>query len=199
MPDDRQLNRRRFFIEGLRELLTPLSEKLEKAASDLGALDSLGTSEPPPKWLRPPGALPESAFLETCSRCAACVRVCPVQCIKIDSTAARGGGAPFIDADITACLVCDGLYCMHACPTNALQITPLARIDMVTAVWHPQSCVRGQGEDCTICIDHCPIGTHAIELKGTDVHVHPTGCIGCGVCQHDCPTHPKSIVVIPSR
>jgi ferredoxin-type protein NapG len=53
------------------------------------------------------------------------------------------------------------------------------------------------GEDCTICIDHCPIGSAAIRLNGNAVEVVENGCIGCGVCQHDCPTSPKSIVVNP--
>ena len=196
MPDDRRVNRRRFFRESLRELLRPLSESLETAANALGAIESSKRTIPLRQWLRPPGALPESQFLETCSGCAACVRVCPVQCIGIDATGNRGDGAPFIDPDATACAVCDGLYCMPACPTGALQIVPLTQIDMGTALWHPDSCLRGRGEDCTICIDHCPIGSFAIELRDDKVLVHDNGCIGCGVCQHDCPTNPKSITVI---
>jgi ferredoxin-type protein NapG len=199
--DDRRINRRGFFRASLRELLKPLSESLEKAANDLGALDIQPPKQavPPPQWLRPPGALPEAQFLQTCSRCAACVRVCPVQCIKIDQADVLGNGAPFIDADTTACAVCTGLYCMPACPTGALRTLPLNQINMGTAIWHEESCVRSHGEDCTICIDHCPIGTHAIELNANDVIVHEKGCTGCGVCQHDCPTNPKSIAVLPAR
>jgi ferredoxin-type protein NapG len=197
MPDDRRVNRRRFFQESLRELLRPLSETLEKAANDLAAM------EPEPKKvvlpiLRPPGALPGNAYLETCSRCTACVRVCPAQCIKIDTTGKRGDGAPYIDADTAACLVCTGLYCMPACPSGALQITALNDIHMGTAAWNSESCVRTSGEDCSICVDHCPLGTFAIELINGNVVVHEKGCIGCGVCQHDCPTTPKSITVIPA-
>jgi ferredoxin-type protein NapG len=196
MPDDRRINRRRFFRESLLELFRPLSETLEKAASDLASIEP--AKHTLPLTLRPPGALPHDAFTEICSRCAACVRVCPVQCIKIDTAGNKGEGFPFIDPDSAACIACDGLYCMPACPTGALRITPLAQIDMGTAQWHPESCVRSRGEDCTICIDHCPIGSFAIELKDGNVQVHEKGCIGCGVCQHDCPTNPKSIAVIPT-
>jgi len=199
MPDDPRINRRRFFRESLRELLKPLSESLEKAAAEFGAIESPKRTVPLAIWLRPPGALAETAFLETCSRCAACVRVCPVQCIKIDTTGEMGAGAPFIDPDTKACAACDGLYCMYACPTKALRITPLVQIDMGTAKWHEESCVRGHGENCTICVDHCPIGTFAIELREEKVVVHDNGCIGCGVCQQDCPTNPKSITVTPNR
>src|SRR5262249_18382118 len=136
---------------------------------------------PPNIWLRPPGALvPDQKFLDTCSRCGECVKVCPAQCIKIDSTGKSGKGAPYIDADAMACVVCDGLLCMPACPTGALALTPLADIDMGTAVWREATCVRSTGENCTICVDRCPLGSVAIELNGNAIEVHPDGCIGCG-------------------
>jgi MauM/NapG family ferredoxin protein len=206
-PSDQPVDRRRFFREGLRELLRPLAdvvEPLEQVIQQITDLDSVGAPTPAPAhrpaydaWLRPPGALPEQRFLDACSRCGDCVRVCPAQCIKIDSTGERGGGAPFIDLDVMPCVVCDGLQCTHVCPTGALAPIPLGAIDMGTAVWRPATCVRSQGEPCTICIDRCPVGAVAIELVGDDVQVHPDGCIGCGVCQYYCPTTPKSIVVIP--
>jgi ferredoxin-type protein NapG len=220
------MDRRRFFREGLRELLRPVAKAVEpihRVATELGNLEP----EPPPvlpapqppmtqgrasfydtpatpsapsagsgaNLLRPPGALPEAQFLDTCSRCAKCVEVCPVQCIKIDPEIA--GGAPYIDADTMPCVLCTGLECMHHCPTGALLPTPLADIDMGTAVWHEYQCVRSHGEGCTMCVDHCPVGSAALELVGDRVVVHEDACSGCGVCQNNCPTDPKSITVTP--
>jgi ferredoxin-type protein NapG len=125
------------------------------------------------------------------------VKICPAECIKIDPTGARGGGAPYIDADAMPCVLCDGLLCMNVCPTGALQPTPLILVDMGTAEWREEFCVRSRGEPCTICVDQCPIGSKAIELMSGRIEVHEDGCTGCGVCQHYCPTSPKSIVVIP--
>jgi ferredoxin-type protein NapG len=201
------MDRRRFFREGLRELLRPLAGAagpLERAIEQISKLDRVERTPPqaPRKmnlWLRPPGSLDEQKFLDTCSRCGNCVSVCPAQCIKIDSTAAKGGGAPFIEPDAMPCVVCEGLKCMHVCPTGALLPTPLGHIDMGTARMNYQTCVRSKGENCTICIDQCPIGSVAIELQDGRVQVHEDGCIGCGVCQHYCPTNPKSIVVIPKQ
>src|SRR4030095_14116375 len=102
--------------------------------------------------LRPPGALPEAEFKSTCDRSGECVRVCPAQCIKIDPTGVRGGGAPYIDANEMPCVVCDGLYCMQVCPSGALVPTMRSAIDMGLAVWHPDTCVRSKGEDCTLCV-----------------------------------------------
>ena len=85
MSDENPMNRRRFFREGLRELLKPLGHAispLERAAHQLGALEDTVRSVSPPKakrpldiWLRPPGALDEQQFRETCSRCGECVKV----------------------------------------------------------------------------------------------------------------------------
>ena len=205
MDERKSVNRRRFFREGLRELLKPIAETiapLEEAARQLGDLEhSVARAQVKSlareAWLRPPGALPEQQFRDTCSRCGVCVQVCPAQCIKIDSTGAKGAGVPYIEPDSMPCVVCDSLACMNQCPSGALSPIPLADIDMGTAVWRESTCVRSKGEDCTICIDHCPVGEVAIALRDGKVVVFEQGCIGCGVCQHDCPTSPKSIVVVP--
>ncbi len=209
-PDEQPIDRRRFFRQGLRELLKPLAqaiEPIERTAQQLGVFEqppSHQTFKPTPRtvalgvWLRPPGAIKEIDFLNACSRCGVCVNVCPVQCIQIDLSGVVGRGAPYIDPDVKACAVCQSLACMNQCPSGALLPTPLVDIDMGTAVWREETCVRtANGEDCTICADHCPLGTAAIEIRERQVVVKPLGCIGCGVCQQDCPTSPKSILVIP--
>ena len=211
MPDDDRVNRRNFFRHGLRELLKPLAQAaspIEEVIRQIGSMED----EPPPMpaasatptivpqgrnqaWHRPPGALPEDQFNSACSRCKACVNVCPAQCIIIDSTGARGNGVPFIDVDAMPCVMCEGLLCMHECPTGALVPTPLVDIDMGTAVWRENLCLRTRGEDCVICVDQCPVGEMALKLDGNRVQVIADGCTGCGMCQHHCPTSPKSIFV----
>jgi ferredoxin-type protein NapG len=220
MPDESRFNRRNFFREGLRELLKPLSRAVEPMQKALEQFESIagetgktaaasseskrGSSSAPNVWLRPPGALyPDKEFRDTCSRCRKCVEVCPAQCIQIDPTGRRGNGAPFISPEEMPCVVCDGLKCMHVCPTGALTPIPLAEINMGTALWNETLCVRskvdpstGSGQGCTVCIDTCPIGEVAIELREGKVHVIDDGCTGCGVCQQRCPTEPKSIIVL---
>jgi ferredoxin-type protein NapG len=194
--DDKPVDRRRFFRMGLSELLRPLAKAarpLERIATELGKWD-----QPELKnevWLRPPGSLAEAEFRATCRHTGDCVNVCPVKAIKLDRRVA--GGVPHIDADTVACAVCSGLKCMSVCPSGAIVATSLTEIDMGTAVWNRTICLRSKGEECTICVDKCPLGTAAIELKNGRVTVNPLGCIGCGVCQQECPTAPKSIKVIP--
>jgi len=206
MSEEKHVNRRRFFREGLRELLKPLSravEPIQEVARHFSEMN-LGAPTPPkaalPKplaWHRPPGALEGDNFTDVCSRCGECVKVCPAQCIKIDATGENGGGAPYIHPNEMPCVMCQGLLCMHTCPSGALTPIPIQDIDMGTARWREETCVRTIGENCTICVDQCPMGTAALELNGNRVVVKADGCTGCGVCQHYCPTSPKSIVVTP--
>src|SRR5262245_5949412 len=101
MSEDRPVNRRGFFREAIRELLRNAEKAAEPFADALKQFEvQTDTQESTPKlpryagpgrlpadvWLRPPGALPESKFRETCSRCGRCAEVCPAQCIKIDPT-----------------------------------------------------------------------------------------------------------------
>ena len=203
MSDDRPLDRRRFFRQGLAELLKPLvkaAEPIERALAELDALDRPPPARPAlnlPVFLRPPGALDERAFRDTCSRCGVCVSVCPAHAIQLDTAGVLANGAPYIVAAESPCVICDGLHCMQNCPSGALVFTPAADIDMGTAEWHEQLCVRSRGEECRICIDQCPIGEKAITLDGIQVKVLAEGCTGCGVCEHYCPTDPKSISITP--
>jgi MauM/NapG family ferredoxin protein len=216
-PEDTPFDRRRFFRFGLRELLKPLAgavEPIERAAEQLAAMDTSGplpaaptgevaplnpydTPEAEQFWLRPPGSVPEQDFRDICSRCGECVSVCPAQCIKIDHSGAKGHGVPYIEPDVMPCVVCDSLACTDHCPSGA--ILPLGRddIDMGTAIWDEHTCLRSNGEQCQICVDQCPYGAEAIRVDGQLIHVIEEGCTGCGVCQHYCPTNPKSIVVQP--
>src|SRR5213595_560846 len=99
MSDDRPIDRRRFFREGLRELLKPLANAAEPIERALRELDSIPEprisrstrgAAPPAPLLRPPGALLESEFLSTCSRCGTCAEVCPANCIKLDPAGSIG-------------------------------------------------------------------------------------------------------------
>ncbi|MBC7785121.1 MAG: 4Fe-4S dicluster domain-containing protein [Burkholderiales bacterium] len=204
MPEDNPLHRRQFFRRGLGELLKPIVNALEPIERTINHFEKL--QHPPqraPKsiplrlWLRPPGALPEDEYAQTCRRCGDCVTACPADAIRLDPTGQNGGGVPYINADTTACVACDGLYCMPACPTGALVPTPLTHIKMGTAVWREHLCARSLGQPCTICIEICPLGEAAIRLADDAVQVQPLTCIGCGLCQQHCPVDPKAITVIP--
>ena len=180
------------FRLGLKKLMDPIAEYIE---------ERLNVPLPVQRMvLRPPGALPERAFLDTCYRCGNCVDVCPAHAIKpMTREDVERAGTPYIDPDLAACVVCGELACMKACPSGALKcVAEVKDIAMGRARIDPYLCVRYHGQACTICRDKCPIGTDAIDLSdGEEIEVKPGGCVGCGVCQLHCPALPKAIVVDP--
>ena len=126
-------------------------------------------------------ARPEIEFISICSRCSNCVHACPVNAIQLDHSGARGGGAPFIDPDKAACEMCEPLSCMSNCPSSALSIVPRTEIDLGTAVWNESLCLRTvAGEQCSMCVDHCPVGPSAIHVDENRIIVDEDHCTGCG-------------------
>ncbi len=192
-----ETGRRGFFKEALNQLIQPVAEFLDDRISD-----HLPVDEPDKRaLLRPPGALPEAEFLETCHRCGNCVKNCPANAIlPLQSTQSDIANTPYIDPDEQPCVICDSLACMYVCPSGALQTVYAEDIRMGLAVFSAETCLRTKEVDCTYCVDTCPIGDDAIRLTPDGfIEVLDPGCTGCGVCQYACPTSPKSIVVEPYR
>ncbi len=190
----RPRDRRQFFRQGFGYLLRPVA----------GYVEQRFNLPIPRTLLRPPGALPEQQFLETCYRCGNCGDACPAHAIKLHPGGGREdesvGGTPVIDAGEAACVVCDDIACTKACPAGALEvITDPADIHMGLAIVEHGLCLRTKGEDCRECVERCPIGAAAITLSGRkkQVEVSSSGCVGCGVCEQYCPTSPKAIMVDP--
>ena len=192
-----ETGRRGFFKEALNQLIQPVAEFLDDRVGDHLLTEELSERA----ILRPPGALPEAEFLETCHRCGNCVKNCPANAIlPLQSTQSDIANTPYIDPDEQPCVICDSLACMYVCPSGALQTVYAEDIRMGLAVFSADTCLRTKEVDCTYCVDTCPIGDDAIRLTPDGfIEVLDPGCTGCGVCQYACPTSPKSIVVEPYR
>src|SRR5437868_9617593 len=97
--DDQIHDRRAVFLKGVGRLMRPLAQFIEQRIPDvILALPVTRTV------LRPPGALPERQFLETCYRCGNCMDVCPARCIRpMSGGDVEKAGTPFIDPDLGAC------------------------------------------------------------------------------------------------
>ncbi|MGH7560967.1 MAG: 4Fe-4S dicluster domain-containing protein [Gemmatimonadales bacterium] len=153
------------------------------------------------KYFRPPGALPEVAFLTACTRCGACTPVCPPGAISaLPTSAGLAAGTPVLDPRSQPCVVCDDMPCVQACPTGALTLPPDGwrghRMAALTFV--PERCVTYQGTPCRVCADACPVGEEALAI---DEDGHPVlkreGCVGCGACVRACITSPPSFEIRP--
>jgi len=185
-------DRRAMFRLGFRRLMEPIAQYIE---------DRFDVSLPVDREvLRPPGAIEEGAFRETCYRCGNCVDVCPAKAIRsAPADDIERAGMPYVDPDLAACVVCDEFACSKACPSGALKPVDRA-FDIRMGLAHVDSglCLRQQGEDCRLCVAKCPLGHEAIRIgKGGQVEVTAAACVGCGVCQFYCPSLPKAIRIEP--
>jgi ferredoxin-type protein NapG len=218
--DDASESRRGFFARCMRDLMAPLASLIESKVepmtsafqtdfghdaspmySDAEHYDRYDRYSTPDVILRPPGALPDEDFEKACSKCGLCVQACPVKCIVIDAEARIGDGFPYILPALAPCVVCDELACMKACPTGALKLVEKAKIRMGLAVVDAGTCLRSHGEDCRLCVEACPIGDTAISISQTSgrVLVKTNGCVGCGSCEHACPTDPAAVTIRPIK
>lgn len=143
--------------------------------------------------LRPPGALPNQAFVTTCQPfCSECCDACPRDAIFQDTD-----GFPVIQPETAPCVMCTDVPCTQVCPTGALSVLDDAsQIRMGTAVIELTVCTAYQGSGCTVCHSVCPLIEAAITLTEGLPQIMPEQCTGCGVCIYECPT-PGAIQVVP--
>lgn len=150
--------------------------------------------------LRPPGAPDEARLVESCLRCGACVQACPRQAIQ-PLPAAYGGmqGTPYIVPREAPCVMCHGLLCTTACPSGTLlPLSGPAAARMGLAVVDPGRCLPHlDAGACDLCQEKCPIPGAIMVDTGGRPHV-TAQCVGCGLCEHYCPTEPAAIRVTPT-
>ena len=189
--------RRVFFAAGLRRIFDSVdrfSATSRRFLPLLAAAEAARSRTP----LRPPGALPEAELRGTCERSGRCVAACPVKAIQpLRSADPALDGTPYVVPSQQACVVCEDLSCMKACPSGTLRLVAKEQIAMGTAHVDFARCVRSRGEACRECVDRCPIGESALALDASGRIDVRNGCVGCGVCEHYCPTSPRAIVVVP--
>jgi MauM/NapG family ferredoxin protein len=181
------------------------------AAVGYGGVDSLLTSSArgllwPEDCVRPPGALPEPAFLDRCLRCGECMKVCPSNGLQPAWFAAgvEGVFSPVLRSRRGACEP-DCNACGLVCPSGAISPLPLEEkrwAKIGTAVVRPGFCLAwAEGRSCVVCEEVCPYGAIACEQKaGARVPVpvvRAERCFGCGYCEQHCPVRVPAIVVYP--
>jgi ferredoxin-type protein NapG len=153
------------------------------------------------RYVRPPGAIPEMAFLAACTRCDACAVACPVGAImRVSSRGGLAAGTPYLEPGRSPCIACAEMPCAAACPTDALSVPTDMWQDQRfgTIVFHPERCVTFEGRPCGVCVRACPVGETALSLddEGRPI-LKAEGCVACGVCVRDCITMPSSFTFHP--
>ncbi len=196
-----------------RKALEEMARFSAAAAATCVGIGALGAARSlPAQALRPPGALPEAAFLSACVRCGLCVRACPYDTLRLaDWRDGPAQGTPFFAAREVPCEMCETIPCVKACPTGALEhsLVDIAQARMgVAVITSRQTCLNLQGLRCDVCYRVCPLIDKAITLERshnarTERHavfeplVHPDHCTGCGKCEKSCVLSEAAIKVLP--
>jgi ferredoxin-type protein NapF len=155
--------------------------------------------------IRPPGALPEMAFLRTCIRCGECMKSCITNTLQpsLWESGFSGLWTPKLELRMAACEPnCN--VCGKICPTQAIRSLPMEEktyAKIGTAVLRKEAClVWAQNKMCLICDEICPY--NAIVFRPIEGYRRPvviaSRCNGCGYCEQRCPVRGESaIVVVP--
>ncbi len=184
---DIPLNRRDFFTQGFRRALGR-------------AVETVSDRMAPSRYTRPPGALPEAAFLAACTRCGKCAEACAVNAITpLSSAHGLAAGTPALDVANRACAMCDDVPCAASCPTDALDVPAgiwkVLRLSTISI--DTERCIAFQNVHCGVCVNVCPVGPEAIDVDHGDMPALGAACTGCGICISACVTMPSSILAEP--
>jgi polyferredoxin len=134
-----------------------------------------------PALVRPPGALPEKAFLSRCIKCGQCMRICPTNVIH---PAGLQGGleglwTPVLNFRIgTSGCQFNCIACGNLCPTAAIRPITLDErlgrtryadrgpIKIGTAFVDRGRCLAwAMDRPCIVCQENCPVSPKAIRTR----------------------------------
>jgi len=159
-----------------------LAASITGAVLALPARLGLRGSEAPGRPLRPPGSVPEDAFLDLCIRCGQCFKVCPGPVLH-PAGMEYGLEALWTPVVLPPKAGChqDCNFCTRVCPTGAIQPLPIPvkrKVHMGLARVNRTSCLPfregGNREECQICFKECRhAGYNAIELRTIRIELDP--------------------------
>ncbi len=173
--------------------------------------------------IRPPGSVAEDEFLRRCIKCDQCIRVCPTNVLQpaLFESGLEGLWTPIMISKMGWCeLNCT--LCSQVCPTGAIREISIAEklgmgpfegvgpIKTGTAFYNHGRCLPwAMDTSCVVCEEVCPVSPKAIftkivrkpdrygkmiELK--QPYIDPERCIGCGICEHECPVKDDPAVYV---
>lgn len=141
----------------------------------------------PASALRPPWSIDEAAFIQSCTRCQACIAACETGVLI-----AGGGDFPEIDFQRAECSFCQ--RCVSACEAPVFHSPD-------TPPWQQLAgfaahCLAHQGVECRSCQDSCE--TNAIRFKPrlggvAQPELIASACSGCGACVANCPVQAVTV------
>ncbi|MDB5350911.1 MAG: hypothetical protein JWN86_2158 [Planctomycetota bacterium] len=173
--------------------------------------------------IRPPGSVAEDEFLRRCIKCDQCIRVCPTNVLQpaMFEAGLEGLWTPIMVSKMGWCeLNCT--LCSQVCPTGAIREISIAEklgtgpfeakgpIKTGTAFYNQGRCLPwAMDTSCVVCEEVCPVSPKAIFTRNVEVtsrwgetlelkrpFIDPVKCIGCGICEHECPVKDDPAVYV---
>ncbi len=155
--------------------------------------------------LLPPGAWSARHMSKHCTACQLCVSQCPEKVLR-PSTELTTLMQPVMSYEHGYCRPECG-KCSEVCPTGAIKPITLdqkSSIQIGHAVWVKKNCLPvAEGVACNACSAHCPANAISmVPLNPEDENslkipaVNESRCIGCGACEHLCPSRPFSAIYV---
>lgn len=157
------------------------------------------------KPFRPPWSLPESYFIDYCTRCDKCIDAC------FDELIVKGrGGFPEMDFNKGGCDFCED--CLNVCEPSALKKISVQNATVNSGdkesylpPWHLKAsinltqCLSMNAIICRSCAESCEDEAikFTLKLKGiAEPVLDVDACSGCGACFSVCPVKVITINLI---
>ena len=153
----------------------------------------------------PPGALSARNLTQHCTGCQLCISACPNQVLRPSSDLSTFM-QPEVSYEKGYCRP-ECVKCSEVCPTGAIRpitVADKSAVHVGHAVWIKENCLPiRDNQPCGNCARHCPV--NAIEMVPLDANdpkshlipvVNDEACIGCGACEHLCPSNPLSAIYV---
>ncbi|MDY7077246.1 MAG: 4Fe-4S dicluster domain-containing protein [Chloroflexota bacterium] len=187
------------------------------AASALMLSTEDAAKSPDPRLIRPPGVDDEDEFLSKCIRCGECMQVCATTGLQpsLFEGGLQGVWSPRLVPELGPCdYSCNA--CGQVCPTGAIPALDLEtkRQEVIgMAVIDRNRCLPwAYDTPCIVCEEMCPIPDKAIRVQEVTV-IDESGaemllqqpyvvldlCIGCGICEYNCPMEAQAAIQVQRR
>jgi len=169
-----------------------------------------------PLLVRPPGSLEEGEFLRRCVRCGECMKVCITGGLQpaLMEAGPEGLWTPVLVPRMGYCEY-NCTLCGQVCPTGAikeLERDRKVKVHIGTAMIDNGRCLPwAHGRPCIVCEEMCPTPKKAIWFQEATVSLRDGStvklkqpvvdlelCIGCGICETQCPVTDRPAIYVTS-
>lgn len=203
---------RRAFLTATATIVAASALKAEEKTTDGGYAAILDKKAPQRQTpICPPGAVSMKHLQQHCTGCQLCVSECPNGVLR-PSGDLMNMMAPVMSFERGHCRP-ECTRCSDVCPAGAIvrfegdkeqRQAVKASTKVGTAHWIKENCVvLNDDVNCGLCARRCP--SNAIQMVPSDPNdakshkipvIDEEKCIGCGACEHLCPSRPFSAIYV---